>query len=345
VFESGFQFEFDKGRFPLRCFLFGFILTAIALLFSHGNELRTSLSFSEILTVFSFVAIYISICLLLLWSLRDFIVNMKPGRGIILGWIVVDVAAFVVCVALVYLHDSEGFKFLMLDTQYLTAEVGFSIFLFTVLLTPFLLWVEKKIYSDKAAFLASESEQFSNLGFRIRPHFLFNSLNSVAGLIPRNPTRAETALYNLADVFRAVMADKRQLVPLKAELDLADKYLFLEKIRLGDRLEISSKIDPNAVGVKVPVFLLQPLLENAVYHGIEARFKGGKISLNIQLKKNVLIIKITNPLPDVGVKRKTGNKVAQQNLRLRVIAIFGKGASLDSYEAETSFNVIVRLPL
>jgi len=329
----------------LRCYVFAFTLTAIALLFSHGNEWRTSLSFSEIFTVVLFIAIYVSICLWLLWLMRTFISNLEQIRGIVLCWVAIVVVAVVVCAALVYLHDSWSSRFGLFDTRHLTLEVGFSTLLFTVLLTPFLLWIEKRIYSDKVAFLASESEQFSNLGFRIRPHFLFNSLNSVAGLIPRNPTRAETALYNLADVFRAVMADKRQLVPLKAELDLADKYLFLEKIRLGDRLEIASKIDPNAVGVKVPIFLLQPLLENAVYHGIEARFKGGRISLNIQLKKNTLIIKITNPLPDVGVKRKSGNKVAQQNLRLRVIAIFGKGASLDSYEAETSFNVIVRLPL
>jgi two-component system sensor histidine kinase AlgZ len=141
------------------------------------------------------------------------------------------------------------------------------------------------------------------------------------------------------------MADKRQLVPLKAELDLAEKYLYLEKIRLGDRLEISSKIDTDTVGIKVPVFLLQPLLENAVYHGIETRFKGGKISLNIAQKNNELVIKITNPLPESGVKRKSGNKVAQQNLRERIRAVFGRRASLESHEAETSFNVVVRLPL
>ncbi len=293
-----------------------------------------------------FVSIFFGLCLLLLWLISNPISTMAQTRGVILCWVTVVVTAVALCLVLVYL-DMMGnyYKIGLLNTQYLTPVVGYSILLFSVLLSPALFWIEKRIFSDKAAFLASESAQFKNLGFRIRPHFLFNSLNSVAGLIPRNPSRAETALYNLADVFRAVMADKRQLVPLKAELDLADKYLFLEKIRLGDRLEVTSKIDPNAVGVRVPVFLLQPLLENAVYHGIEARFKGGKISLNIQLKKNVLIIKITNPLPDAGVTRRTGNKVAQQNLRQRVITIFGKGASLDSYEAETSFNVIVRLPL
>ena len=87
------------------------------------------------------------------------------------------------------------------------------------------------------------------------------------------------------------------------------------------------------------------MLENAVYHGIETRFKGGKISLVIQVKDQKLLIKITNPLPEAGVKRRKGNKVAQANLRKRIEAVFGDRASLNSYEAESSFNVIVRIPL
>lgn len=329
----------------MRFCLLAFAVTTVALLYSHGTEWNSTLLAPEVITVFSYVALFCSVSLLLLWGLRKPIETMRESRGIFLGWASVISIASLACVLLVYTSHGQGFNAGILQTDFLTPLLGYSTLLFSVVLTPLLLWFEKRIYSDRAAFIASEIEQFTNLDFRIRPHFLFNSLNSVAGLISKHPSKAETALYNLADVFRAVMSDKRQLVPLKAELDLADKYLYLEKIRLGERLEISSKIDPNSVGIKVPVFLLQPLLENAIYHGIETRFKGGKINLTIRTKNNQMVIKITNPLPDVGIKRKTGNKVAQQNLRQRIIAIFGKGASLDSYEAETSFNVIVKLPL
>ncbi len=300
---------------------------------------------ARVFTVFCYVAAFCVVGLSLIKILQSAVASMKQTTALSLVWLGLVGFSIILGGVIIYVMPGGESETGIFQWQYISTGLGLSTITFTTLLTPVLLWFEKRIYSDRASHMASEVEQYTNLDFRIRPHFLFNSLNSVAGLIGQNPNRAETALYNLADVFRAVMSDKRQLVPLKAELDLAEKYLYLEKIRLGDRLEIKSKIDPNCLGIKVPVFLLQPLLENAVYHGIETRFKGGKISLSIQLNENQIVMKITNPLPEAGIRRKTGNKVAQQNLRQRIVAVFGKTASLDSYEAETSFNVIVRLPL
>lgn len=344
MYEAGYHLEFHNGRFPARVLLLAFSITAIALVFSHGADWQISLSVSQCFTLFLYIGIYCLACLLILNAMRSMLASYPMLRSMALAWLVFVLVA-VIFAALLTLNRDLEFKFWLFDNRYLTPEVDFALLVFSLILTPILLWFEKKVFADKAAMVAAEMEQYTNLDFRIRPHFLFNSLNSVAGLINQNPDRAENALYNLSDVFRAVMADKRQLVPLKAELDLAEKYLYLEKIRLGERLEISSKIDSSTVGIKVPVFLLQPLLENAVYHGIETRFKGGKISLNIARKNDELVIKITNPLPESGVKRRTGNKVAQQNLRERIKAVFGRRAVLESYEAETSFNVVVRLPL
>lgn len=291
------------------------------------------------------VILFCVVSLGVLYGAHNILAKLSFRKGIITCWFLVVLIAILISLAMVFAKALQNFGIGLIDTNYFTPGMGYTLIASAIIFTPILLWLEKKLYSDKISQMAIDSEQYTNLDFRIRPHFLFNSLNSVAGLITQNPARAETALYNLADVFRAVMSDKRQLVPLKAELDMADKYLYLEKIRLGDRLKISSKIDPNSVGVKVPVFLLQPMLENAVYHGIETRFQGGKISLTIKVAGKHLIIKISNPLPEAGVQRRVGNKVAQKNLRQRIDTVFGSRASLDSYEAETTFNVIAKIPL
>jgi len=343
--QDGFKVEFSRGRFALRFLLLSFVVTLIALTFYYGGNPEANYSHAHLVSIIGLVLLFATIALSLLYLARTAIADMTFNKGFLVCWAIIFLTATCLVLIIIFARELQNFDIGLFNTQYFGHGVSYSLIAFTLVLAPGLLWFEKRLYSDRQAQIASESEQYTNLDFRIRPHFLFNSLNSVAGLITQHPGRAETALYNLADVFRAVMSDKRQLVPLKAELDMADKYLYLEKIRLGERLEVSSKIDPNSVGVKVPVFLLQPMLENAVYHGIETRFKGGTISLVIQIKDKKLVIKITNPLPEAGVKRHVGNKVAQQNLRQRIQAIFGSRASLDSYEAETTFNVIARIPL
>ena len=342
---SSFQLEFEKLRFPIRFVLIAFSITFVALTTYYGTSWDSRYSLPHLTHTLIVVGVFSLISLGFLRMLKSSVSNFTLFKGMLVCYIAIIFTAVICCAIIILANELYRLNFSPLDTQYLPPELGVIMVGFAMVFSPALMWLEKRIYSDKQAVFDSETQQFTNLDFRIRPHFLFNSLNSVAGLITQNPSRAETALYNLADVFRAVMADKRQLVPLKAELDMADKYLYLEKIRLGERLQVSSKIDPNAAGIKVPVFLLQPMLENAVYHGIETRFKGGKINLSIQLTKTQLIIRIANPLPEAGVKRRVGNKVAQKNLRQRIIAIFGSRASLDSYEAETSFSVIVKLPL
>ena len=116
---------------------------------------------------------------------------------------------------------------------------------------------------------------------RIRPHFLFNSLNSVLSLMRSDPARAEAALENLAELYRALMADNRQLSSLGRELEIARAYLDLEGLRLGDRLGVDWRVDNAPRGAFVPALLLQPLLENAVCHGIEPRPAGGRIGVDI----------------------------------------------------------------
>ncbi|HKP66719.1 MAG TPA: histidine kinase, partial [Casimicrobiaceae bacterium] len=130
---------------------------------------------------------------------------------------------------------------------------------------------------------------------RIRPHFLFNSLTAVLSLVRSEPRRAEAALEDLADLFRVLMRDNRDLAPLADEVELCRQYLELEQLRLGDRLEIDWNVKSMPGDALVPPLVLQPLLENAVYHGIEPLTERGLLSINIFLSRDEVHAILKNP--------------------------------------------------
>jgi len=183
----------------------------------------------------------------------------------------------------------------------------------------------------KALMKSSQADKLQALQSRIRPHFIFNSMNSIAGLIRHNPEMAEQALQDLADLIRVLMADARKLVPLTAEIETSKQYLKIEKLRLGDRLTVQwhlSKIPKNCF---VPSLILQPLLENAVYHGIEPSFGGGIIDIDMRADQEKVQILIRNPLPDDGERsHRKGNQIAMDNIKQRLSRHFGDRSSLSS---------------
>ncbi len=331
--------------FGFRLILLSLVCTMIALVFSHGRDWLQNISIGEISTLFGVVVLWSCVTLGILKLLEKILARLNLTSRILTIWVLMVLIAGIFYLTLFTPSDHLPESFNWPGRVYLTPSVGLSLLVMVFFLTPGLLWLEKILIHLGASNQLSQSNQFTDLGYRMRPHFLFNSLNSVAGLIRPYPDKAEAALYNLADVFRLVMADKRQLVPLRAELDLADKYLYLERIRLGDKIKVSFKIDPELFSLKLPIMLIQPLLENAVFHGIETRFQGGTITLNIQGSDNQMLMTITNPLPETSSDRAPGNKVAQQNLRERLEWAYGKDASFDAYESESRYTVVVRIPI
>ena len=179
-----------------------------------------------------------------------------------------------------------------------------------------------------------ESSQTANLQAlqsRIRPHFMFNSMNSIAGLIRNNPQMAEQALQDLADLIRVLMADVRKLVPLVAEIETSKQYLNIEKLRLGERLSVQWHVQGIPKNCFVPSLILQPLLENAVYHGIEPSFGGGVIDIDMRADDRQVQILIRNPLPDDGERNhRKGNQIAMDNIKQRLSRHFGEASSLSS---------------
>jgi two-component system sensor histidine kinase AlgZ len=191
-----------------------------------------------------------------------------------------------------------------------------------------------------------QESKLQALQSRIRPHFLFNSLNSVAALARSDPDRAEAVLHDLADLFRVLLADARKLVPVTAEREISRQYLEIEKIRLGDRLQIKWNVGNIPRAAMMPALTLQPLLENAIYHGIEPRFAGGTIKIEMWAEGETLNIMISNPLPDVQkTTRSKGNRLAQENIRQRLSTQFGDKASMQVIQEGGQYHVKVKMPI
>lgn len=181
---------------------------------------------------------------------------------------------------------------------------------------------------------------------RIRPHFLFNSMNSIASLTRSDPARAEAALQDLADLFRVLLADARKLVPISAEREISRQYLEIEKLRLGDRLKVSWSVNNIPRTALVPALTLQPLLENAIYHGIEPRFGGGTVRIELWTEAGMLHFMISNPLPEVPKHAHgKGNKIAMDNIRQRLATHFGESASMQAFVDGSQYHVKVKMPI
>jgi two-component system sensor histidine kinase AlgZ len=178
---------------------------------------------------------------------------------------------------------------------------------------------------------------------RIRPHFLYNSINAVLGLIRSEPRRAERALEDLADLFRVLMADNRTLAPIAGEVELVRQYLAIEEIRLGDRLRVAWRTEQMPPDALVPPMMLQPLVENAVYHGIEPATEGGEITIDVARKGDELVLQLSNPMPATS-RQTAGNRMALANIRERLQLHFDAEASMKSEVLDGHYRVTIRLP-
>ena len=163
---------------------------------------------------------------------------------------------------------------------------------------------------------AATTARLSELQARIRPHFLFNTLNSAIALVREDPARAETLLEDLSDLFRHALVDQGESATLAEEVVLARRYLAIEEVRFGERLRVEWALDPQADAARVPPLMLQPLVENAVKHGVEPSASGAQVRISTQLRGSVVVIKVTNSVPAGQGKR--GHGVAQDNVRDRL---------------------------
>jgi len=196
---------------------------------------------------------------------------------------------------------------------------------------------------------AQSLAQLQALKARIRPHFLFNSMNTIASLVHIDASKAEKAVEDLSDLFRASLQEETNHT-LQDELDLVSSYLDIEHLRLDQRLAIEWQLDNAAMEIstttEVPSLCLQPLVENAIYHGVEPLAEGGKIKISAQLDNNRLCLSVSNPVAEHSeMSRHKGNHMAQANIKARLQLMYGNEADFTINAEPDLYTVSIGIPL
>ncbi|MDQ3058595.1 MAG: sensor histidine kinase [Pseudomonadota bacterium] len=197
-------------------------------------------------------------------------------------------------------------------------------------------------WRTKALTPAATAARLAELQSRIRPHFLFNTLNSAIALVRAEPAQAEAVLEDLSELFRHALADPAESVTLGQEIELAQRYLAIEKIRFGERLQVQWSLDESAQQARLPPLLLQPLVENAVRHGVEPSASGAQLKISTLQRGGTVVIKVTNSVP-AGVGE-SGHGLALANVRERLFLLHDVQAQFQAVFKNGLFQVRLEIP-
>jgi two-component system LytT family sensor kinase len=207
--------------------------------------------------------------------------------------------------------------------------------------------IELKLEEQKRLLLEARLDALQR---QINPHFLFNTLNSIASLVRTKPEKAREMTVKLANILRALLRDHDTFVPLRQELAFTDDYLDIEVVRFGAKLKVEKQIDPATLDVQVPSILLQPLIENGIKHGLEPRIHGGTITLSSRMEGDRVHIEVADDGVGMGVRpenalRRTGAGIGMKNVRERLEVLYSNQAS---FEVQSSpgrgTRVILKIP-
>ena len=198
------------------------------------------------------------------------------------------------------------------------------------------------VWRARARAPADTAARLTELQSRIRPHFLFNTLNSAIALVRDDPARAEALLEDLSDLFRHALMDQGESVTLAEEVALAQRYMAIEQVRFGDRLQVEWALDPAADSARLPPLLLQPLVENAVKHGVEPSARGAQIRVSTQRRGSTVVVKVTNTVP--AGQGRPGHGLALDNVRDRLRLLHDVQGQFQAALKDGLFQVRIELP-
>lgn len=313
-------------------------LVALVVVFAPEQHARPWLSRLGIASVYvQWLALLNSV---VLCQLRQPLEKMRVRTGFIVAWALCIVVTALGGFAVVQVDQGLGLG-LGAPAEDTARFVGGNALIAALIAAALLrylyvleLWQERVEAASKA--------QVDALQARIRPHFLFNSMNTIASLIRTRPAEAEQTVEDLADLFRAALGANEAPGTLGEELDLLAHYLRIEKLRLGDRLAVETDVDALPRHMPLPRLLLQPLVENAIYHGIQPRADGGTVRIVGRRIGDRIEIVISNPVPADAQPRRNGHALA--NIRARIEYHFGRRGELVVEPGDGNFVVTVRLP-
>ena len=333
--------NFCEGLFllPLYVLTEGFAIT-ITLVSIHSLE-----QFWTTLAITSFYMLWIAVLLsALLCLLRPVLSRLTPAKSYLLIYIILLATITVVTEFALWLSDENILPQLIPYTDLLLARS----LIIGVIVGGFGL---RYLYVQQRWQIQTEAEasyRMQALQARIRPHFLFNTLNSITSLIHSNPERAESAILNLADLFRQSLKLEEEGRSLEMEIDLTKRYLEIEELRLGERLKVDWQIDLATLDLTIPPLTLQPLVENAIYHGIEQIPEGGTITIQTKYDDGHFTITITNPIPRADAYREirsSGHHMALENIGHRIDALNPGHDGLNILHSDDHFIVTLTLPI
>ena len=312
--------------------LFGELLVLV-MLFAGGPITWIRLALMSLLVQW----VAISSAGVLCWS-RRWLSGFGVVTGAVLAFLLVMVVTFVISLIADRIMIPSEYP---IDWMAILGRMVISGIITALALRYF--YVQQQLRKQEQAELQSRIQALQS---RIRPHFLFNSMNIIDSLIETDPKTAESVVEDLAELFRASLNDAGNQVQLADELDLCERYVRIESLRLGDRLQLDWQITETPPGVKIPLLTLQPLLENAIYHGIQPRPEGGTIVVKLWLDEEFVHVEIVNPLPpDTGGGPSEGNRMAIGNIRSRLHALYGQRAELAAEQRDGTYVAALRYPL
>ncbi|MFP5441587.1 MAG: sensor histidine kinase [Gammaproteobacteria bacterium] len=209
--------------------------------------------------------------------------------------------------------------------------------------------IMRYFYVQEQLRLQQEAElkaRIQALQSRIRPHFLFNSMNIIASLIVTDPDTAESVVEDLSDLFRASLHDAGSEVTLAHELDLCRRYVRIEQLRLGSRLRVEWQLgDAPLAELRIPLLTLQPLLENAIYHGVQPLPEGGTVTVSVAYRDGQVRIEVENPVTEAPAETShRGNRMAMDNIRHRLRAMYGPGAGIEGGRRGATYGTVLHYP-
>jgi len=330
--NSQFQLSLTFSGFPLRLIIVSVLgVGATAIVLGHQPN------------VFALLMVLLSVFLiiLLVYLMYPGVKTLSLVHGLMVVWYACMLIPGILFLTLPWIEPLMASSIFAPVDHEITRAYLWIMGLFVI---PIVLGMEQLVFAQSEVEILEKEHEVSDLDFRIRPHFFFNSLNSVASLIVVDPLRAEEGLLDLADMFRIILTDKRKLVPFSAEYEMAYKYMTLEKMRLGDRLEDEWKIEEVDESILLPILTLQPLIENAIYHGIETRLSGGKVTIKARQSQEYLYITIVNPKPEIGKTVRKGNQIARENLENRFQHLYKGEASISYVETNSFYTVTIKVP-
>ena len=311
-------------------------LLAIVLTLASGTSLS---SFSGDLSLRSMLVQWIGLTgTAMLCLLRKPLSRLGHTLSGLIAWVLLMLITLLVAVAAQYLvglyETASGFYSFLMQSLGISAIVSAMLLRYLYIQH---LWRQQVVAESQARFQALQS--------RIRPHFLFNSMNTIANLTRSDPKLAEEVVFDLSDLFRATLSSAQNQSTLGDELELCRGYLRIEAQRLGDRLKVEWDLEGLPEQAPLPPLILQPLLENAVYHGIEPSSEPGVIAISGRYRRGRVNLSIRNTLPsNPGIKHRKGNSMALLNTRQRLEGYFADEATLNVNSVDGDHQVRVVFP-